>query len=402
MVAPPSFSKVIKQLEQQSPPNLAEIIKKLEEKPRIGYSPSEWLGTFRSRFKCNIPASDVESDLTDFPVLLYINGSSGSTTADITAIFDENGDEDLKVAVTTSDGVTQCPIEVVSWDSGGETAELWTKLPSISSTVDTVFYFYFDDNIADNSSYVGVTGSTIAETVWDADFKLVCHMEDNPDTSHVMDSTGNDADGTKKAANEPIEATGKIGKGQQLEPTDDYIEFADVSLSNYTIEFWYNRLADSGDFERILSKSDASNYDLWFQIANSDKPQIGHRDDDPTSHYFMLDSVVSVDGDFHYFGGRFVAGDKFYINYDGSESSGITAGDGDEGMRDTARKIWVGRLQNNYLCNGTIDELRISDGARSSAWIDASYETQRDHFVEWQQLQYRSPYFMEAIKNVGR
>jgi hypothetical protein len=42
-------------------------------------------------------------------------------------------------------------------------------------------------------------------------------------TSTIKDSTSNNNDGTKKAANEPIEVTGKVGKAQDSDGVDDYI-----------------------------------------------------------------------------------------------------------------------------------------------------------------------------------
>ena len=385
------------------PPSFAEIIKSLEAKPRVGYSPSEWLSTFRTRIRCVIPASKVDGDLTNFPVLISLSSSSGIGSEDLTYVFDENGGEDLKVAVTTSDGVTQCPVEVVSWDSGGETAELWTKLPSISSTVDTVFYFYFDDNIADNSSYVGVTGSAIAETVWDANFKLVCHMEDNPDTSSVMDSTSNDNDGAKKAANEPVEVTGKIGKAQDFDGTH-YINFGNGTYptGKLTIETWFKTTQDE-DINDCLLVQDVAGYDyihgynngLIFYVVTAS----GTTACNPT-----LNNIFN-DGSWHHLASVYdktLGSDRLKVYFDGDLKK---SADGyAEDIRTPTGDLICGSRYNS-LDNGlpaTIDFLSLSHEARSAAWIKASYESQNNSFVSYQEKQYRSPFFMEAINNLGR
>jgi len=375
---------------------------------KIGYSSTEWLSTFRSRIKCVIRASNIDGDLSDFPVLISLSSSTGSTSSDLTYVFDENGDEDLKIAVTTSDGVTQCPVEMVSWDGTGETAEFWTKLPSISSTVDTVFYLYFDDNIADNSTYVGVTGSTIAETVWDNNFVLVCHMEDNPDTSHVMDSTSNDNDGTKKAANEPNEVDGKIGKAQDFDGNDDYLDIASSAELN----------PDDGDFTLELWINTNKNYDGQYVIWRKDKESAVPRRlfgfemeasnkltftlyDTSTAKFIISDAALN-DGVYHHIVGK-KEGDNLYLFVDAvlqtSTESGVNA------MNvSSADKIRMGTyttLLVNFF-DGIIDENRLSIGiARSSAWVAASYETQNNTLIEYHELQYRSPFFMEAIKNFG-
>ena len=48
----------------------------------------------------------VDSDLTHFPVLLYLSSSSGQGDDDITAIFDTLGSNSKKIAVTKDDGET--------------------------------------------------------------------------------------------------------------------------------------------------------------------------------------------------------------------------------------------------------------------------------------------------------
>ncbi|MFA5299365.1 MAG: hypothetical protein WC389_14340, partial [Lutibacter sp.] len=86
--------------------------------------------------------------------------------------------------------------------------------------------------------FVGVTGSAPAEAVWDANYVAVYHMNDNPDTSHIMDSTTNDYDGTKLSANNPLEADGDLGKKQTF--SSDYIEMpaaaSVANLSTFSIE----------------------------------------------------------------------------------------------------------------------------------------------------------------------
>lgn len=57
--------------------------------------------------------------------------------------------------------------------------------------------------------------------VWDSNFKGVWHKKDLT-TSTIADSTGVN-NGTKKAANQPIETNGKIAKAQNYDGADDYI-----------------------------------------------------------------------------------------------------------------------------------------------------------------------------------
>src|SRR3972149_6329509 len=118
-----------------------------------------WLGTWQYRYTISIDSSKIDSDLTDFPVCIKINSAAGIGAKDLTALFDEVGANSLKIAVTTSDGTTQCYVEIDLWDSGSETAVLHVKVPSLDGDADSLLYLYYEVAQADNSTYVGVVES---------------------------------------------------------------------------------------------------------------------------------------------------------------------------------------------------------------------------------------------------
>ena len=168
--------------------------------------------------KITIDNTKIDADLTWFPVTLFLGSSVGLTSADVTSIFDEVGSSSQKIAITKEDD-TQIYAEVEQWDATNKKAVLHISKNdlTLSSSADTVLYFYYDGSHADNTDYIGITpGSAPATNVWNSDFKIVQHMKDDPDTSHIKDSTSNNNDGTKKGAGEPAEADAKIAKGQNF------------------------------------------------------------------------------------------------------------------------------------------------------------------------------------------
>jgi len=64
-----------------------------------------------------IASTDIPETLPDFPVLMHLSGSSGKTGEDMTDIFSKLGNNAQKIAVTTSDGLTQCSVEIERWDA---------------------------------------------------------------------------------------------------------------------------------------------------------------------------------------------------------------------------------------------------------------------------------------------
>ena len=52
---------------------------------------SVWLAGWNKRIRITLSNVNVDSDLMDFTVLLYLSASSGTGNADVTAVFDEVG-----------------------------------------------------------------------------------------------------------------------------------------------------------------------------------------------------------------------------------------------------------------------------------------------------------------------
>ncbi len=185
-----------------------------------------WLdGGWDQRVEITIDSSNVDAALANFPVLIYISAASGQNPDDISFIFDElvADANRFKIAVTEDDGETELYVEIEKWDDAGEEAWLWVGVPNIANGADTTLYLYFDIDHADNVAFVGDSNSAVAENVWDSNFVLVDHMQDDPDNAHTRDSTQYDNDGTKLGANEPIEVAGQVGDAQDYDMVNDRV-----------------------------------------------------------------------------------------------------------------------------------------------------------------------------------
>lgn len=89
----------------------------------------------------------------------------------------------------------QLPIEVAFWDSANSLAILYTKV-DYPSGADGELIFSFDADQVDNTDYVGGVGSTVGQTVWSNGFLAVWHMNQDPTTGVLLDSTANGVDVT--------------------------------------------------------------------------------------------------------------------------------------------------------------------------------------------------------------
>jgi hypothetical protein len=150
-------------------------------------------------FILTIDNTNIDEDLTEFPMKLVLSSSAGSENQDVSHVFDILGDDSKKLMVQTVSG-TQCYVEIESWDSSSESAVLHVKVPHISSETNTELYFVYNADWTDNSEFVGDTGSTAAKAVWDSNFLGVWHMAQEPDgVDSILDSTSNEFHGTPSA-----------------------------------------------------------------------------------------------------------------------------------------------------------------------------------------------------------
>ena len=332
-----------------------------------------WLGTWAKRVVISLDHNDIDAALSDFPHLIKISATSGYNNKDITFVFDElqNNANRKKIAVTTDDGVTECYVEIEHWDHASEKAWLWVMVPDIDPGADTDLYLYYDSSHADNTTYVGDPNSASAENVWDDDFKFVSHMRDDPDTSHVRDSTSNDNDGAKRTTGEPAVTTlGKIDDAQDFDGSNDYISIPDniVTLADdFTIEIWVNPNLNIENPRWLSLKDDTNNFQ--FGVFNDDKvfARIFNAVNKTTTYTVPY-------GEWHYYVFTKESGtQKILVDtvVRAHSSGGITA-------ETTVSRIGAYDSATSYTADGILDEVRVSGSFRSTAWISASYESGRD------------------------
>ena len=341
-----------------------------------------WLSGYNKRIKVTADHTKVGSNLSWFPLTIFLKSGDGDTTK----IFDELGSNNLKMAITKSDGTTQLYVEIEQWDTTNKVGVLHCGRDgdTLSSSADTDYYIYYDSSHADNTDYVGVKNSTPAQSVWDGNFKAIYHMSDGADTSHIYDSTSNNNDGAKKASNEPIQADGQIAKAQDFDGTNDYINCGTPTITGtFTVEAWA-KVSDNNNRQIVGTRSpNECSFDFKFISGNKIHGDIGNGSKwititaDASFSYslntwYHIVYVVTTTGYTIYANGNQVGS--------GSYSSTTPI------FSDANHKITIGAYlgspPSEYFY-GTIDEVRISNTARSAAWIKASYNSENNSLVSY-------------------
>ena len=345
----------------------------------------KWLSGWDKRVKITIDHNDVSSDLTNFPVLIYLGDSSGQNNDNVTFVFNElvSDGNRKKIAVTTSDKTTQCYVEIEKWDTSNKQAWLWVKVPNISSTADTDLYLYYDKDQAENTNYVGDTGLIPAQNVWDSSYKAVYHLQGDPETpTSNKDSTLNQNNPTFNGSMTlEDQVAGEIDGSVDFDGVDDFVSVSNNEslqfTNSLTIEAWikFNSFGSGSDVDIILRKGEGNpnNYQL---AVNDQKLALTIEENDGEG----LNSTASLSTmTWYYVAGTWDgATRKVYIdgleNVSDSMSGAIVPDD---------QAIYVGGRLGAGLSNGIIDEVRASATSRNESWIKASYESGRDHLLDF-------------------
>ena len=255
--------------------------------------------------------------------------------------------------------------EIEQYDSNTGQLVAWVKVPFLSSTTDPRIYVYYGNPNAENQQNPAA--------VWDSNFIMVQHLEEA--FTSRLDSTANNNYGA--TLNGVSKISGKIGAADQFDGIDDYINFENSPTLNpssaVTVEIWmklsstsnYINLVNKGTYNQFYLRAGPSEgYTYWYVrfddgSSRAIEGNIGWKWN--TWHYL----VATVDTQ---------AGSmKVYL--DGVEKISGTFAAGKTLMA-TTNPVRVS--DTTRMIKGAVDELRISNVARSAAWIQACYNNQRD------------------------
>ncbi|MHA2246256.1 MAG: DUF2341 domain-containing protein [Candidatus Hodarchaeales archaeon] len=327
---------------------------------------------FKFRKAITIESSKVNTDLINFPVLLNITDADLHDNGKVQA----DGND---ILFTDSLGTKlDHEIEVFNQTGNGTHAHLvaWVRVPNLLSTYNTNITMYYGNSVVGSQEY--------HEGVWDSNYVGVWHM--NQDPPLIEDSTSINIDGTTYGSmTSANQITGKIGGSLDFDATDDYVDCGDPTelqiTGAMTVETWL--YADFVGNDYLVGKNGPSNQRGWdlsfdddpgiepdgwimFRLAigaNSHRP-IGYERINASQWYHVVGVYNPSTYLRFYLNGQLVAEDTTSIpstQYVGSNPFRFGT-----------------RADNPCYYNGTLDEVRISNVARSLDWIETEYSNQFD------------------------
>ena len=327
--------------------------------------------TYARSFTITFPGYSGSETLTDFPVLVKI--SAARNNFDYSACKVANGG-DLRFAA--SDG-TLLASEVDTWNTSGESL-VWVKVPSFNK--DTVITVYYGNANPD---------SVTASDVWSNGYVGVWHL--NESVLPLAESSGKSTpfELPPSTKDRTTYATNGVAGGKAVSFDNEYyselnsrLQAADDpdlrGLTNFTVECWtyQTKYRGNGEYDATI----IGNYMNWklYQEANG-AVCCRWRKPDGNSNVFSAKtpSALALNEWTHStfvrnFTGESSANGTMYLNGGSvatkSESNAESTGNGSEVTQS------LGAGDGIRVFPGSIDEVRISNVARSADWVKASHD----------------------------
>jgi hypothetical protein len=315
----------------------------------------------------DLDGTNVDSSLTDFPVCLDL---ATLPTAVRTWIYDNIDASGNGLRLTTSGGTTinyeRKNFAKVGGSPNVVTGQLYYKVPTVNSGSATSLKLFANNGAADGEA---------ATSVWDSNFVGVYHNEANGN-----DSTSNGYNLTNTGT--VSYGTGYLGNAGDFDGTNDYLERTGVPFTAHpvTLEALFKADNVTGAF-RIVEVGGANggggiegwnlvivNGELWAltgDVSGNSQAQV---------------AGLST-GTWYYGTGQFSSATSRVgrINYSTTASNTTSRTPNTTEVTSTT----IGAIVENHgqKFDGLIDEVRISNVARSDAWLKFTYHnlTQSDN-----------------------
>lgn len=300
--------------------------------------------------------------LAGFPLLVRLNATAvpGFSYAQMLS----SGGADL--VFTSEDGTQVYDHEIETWDPSG-TSFIWVRVPSLTAQSKLRVWW--------GKSGESTPSSAARAATWSSGFGGVWHL--NQSLGFQTDSSPNALPGTSTAMADA--STSVIPKAATLNGTSSTVTIPNATALNpsfISVEAWINTTSNFTGTYSIFSKDKTSTTAgrVWQFRVNAGKVEFIPFNANANANVLSTASVN--DGQFHHVCATW-DGATARVYVDGIQSgSAAFSGSLRTGQANAA---FIGRMETNTpnFFPGTIDEVRLSNSARSANWIKASHDNQR-------------------------
>ncbi len=324
--------------------------------------PGTWSNHYSYQRTITIDHTKVpNTDQTNFPVLISGTYSYLATTSNGGNVTNSNGYD----IIFTSDaaGLNVLPFEQESYNASTGAVNYWVQVPTLSHTLDTVVYMFYGNSAV-------TTDQSNKNGTWDSNFKAVWHLPNGSSLSGT-DSSSNAVNGTNSGLTATAglmdgAASGDGGSGHQINTAANPYTSSTFSSNGLTLSAWVKPVSNSGT-SHIVSLEGAYVIDVnagkaGFEINGSGTDLVSSTSV-PTGSWTHIVGTSDSSGNM-----------KLYVNGALDSSSSQSFYNLDSLMR--GYSIGGHPTASGYNLNGIMDEVKISNVARSADWIATEYNNQ--------------------------
>jgi len=282
-----------------------------------------------------------------------------TTDTDLRDHVQTDGDD---IVFFASDNTTQLAYEQEFWNSAnGELVE-WVGVEDITNVTHIVMY-YNNSTIANSENATGV---------WDSNFVVVQHLNETP-AGTTYDSTSNNNDGTTVGMDSADQVSGQVDGCLDFDGADR-ISLTTPAIDNnaaFTISTWM--YGEPGNIVYGEGYSGDTAWSLFLGIEENPPYSARFYYKESGSWKALTTGTTQVNDTWHHVVLSQTSKSSRTMYIDGIAEETDTDVVGDVSILDVAN---IGVLQRSDFASyfvGQIDELRISDTARSHAWTETEY-----------------------------
>lgn len=327
-------------------------------------APSDWWDTsWSNRRKLTFDNSSQTEDLSEFPVLVKLDNSKVNYSKT------QNSGEDIRFIDQDKSLLSH---EIELWNESGE-SWVWVKVRQIdaSSNTDFIWMYYGNASASDGQD---------AQNVWDVNHVGVWHLNEGG-TGTRFDSTSYGNNGTTGGYDGNEAIIGKISGADNLDGINEYINVgssASLDLgTSFTVSAWIKATVLK-NYGGIVGKDTNMGSPYSYML-------VCHNDGTLGAYYMSTwnfsSNVGITAGNWYYLTWVLNGGNiYYYVNNQAYSLDFFPYADDSNDI--TYFGSWYS-ANTNYDFNGTIDEIRISNTARSQDWVKAQYLSMNDSFISF-------------------
>ncbi|MEP6613965.1 MAG: DUF2341 domain-containing protein, partial [Mucilaginibacter sp.] len=323
---------------------------------------------FKKAVTLNTTTLGITSNLTNFPALLSVQDNNliiSSTCTD--KLYTPNG-PNYDFAFVDATG-TELYYQVESYNQTTGTLLVWVQIPTLTYATNNAITFYY------GSTSPTITHNTVFfQKTWASDYQAVFHFNEPAYTGSVTDGTAGAHTGTTAGMTSADLTTGKIGNAYSFNGSSKKITAGAVSVTGaFTVSAWV-KLGATGLDQKIMTNQDATGYlsggyKLGVYTTNIPESESGIASNRSTTP----NPTAFASGVWHYVQNVYT-GTTLSTYVDGTQYKSFTTSNNP--TANSSFYIGVGEGGTSFYFNGTIDEPRVSNVAKTADWLKAEYVNQ--------------------------